>query len=126
MIYSRWGNGSVWYCFWNKYKAEMKFKLPTNRLKNKQTFQIYDVPSYYVTYGYIKENGIGKVLDDINGFYRSTNRRVKEKEMMNLMLYINKFIDSVDQNFKPKAFFYNNWILPIKQSKYGRILKTIL
>lgn len=126
MIYSRWGNGSVWYCFWNKYKAEMKFKLPTNRLKNKQTFQIYDVPSYYVTYGYIKENGIGKVLDDINGFYRSTNRRVKEKEMMNLMRYINKFIDSVDQNFKPKAFFYNNWILPIKQSKYGRILKTIL
>ncbi len=43
MIYSRWGNGSVWYCFWNKYKAEMKFKLPTLILKRKQTFQIYDV-----------------------------------------------------------------------------------
>ena len=126
MIYSRWGNGSVWYCFWNKYKAEMKFKLPTNLLKNKQTFQIYDVPSYYITYGHIKQHGISKVLDEINAFYRKHGKRVKEKEMMNLMLYVNKFVKSVDDHFKPKTFFYHNWLLPIKNSKYGRILKRVV
>lgn len=126
MIYSRWGNGSVWYCFWNKYRAEMKFKLPTNRLKNKQTFQIYDVCSYYVTYGYIKENDIGKVLDEINAFYRKNGKKIKEDNLMKLMLNIKSFVTSVDDSFKLRSFFYENWILPIKQSKYGRILKTIL
>jgi len=126
MIYSRWGNGSVWYCFWNKYKAEMKYKLPTKKLKNKQTFQIYDVPSYYVTYSYIKENGIGKVLDDINGFYRKNGKKIKEDNLMKLMLNIKSFVTSVDNSFKLRNFFHDNWILPIKQSKYGRILKTIL
>lgn len=121
MIYSRWGNGSVWYCFWNKYKAEMKYKLPTNKLKNKQTFQIYDVPSYYVTYGYIKENGIGKVLDEINAFYRKNGKKIKEDNLMKLMLNIKSFVTSVDNSFKLRSFFHDNWILPIKQSKYGRI-----
>jgi len=104
----------------------MKFKLPTNRLKNKQTFQIYDVCSYYVTYGYIKENGIGKVLDEINAFYRKNGKKIKEDNLMKLMLNIKSFVTSVDDSFKLRSFFYENWILPIKQSKYGRILKTIL
>jgi len=121
MIYSRWGNGSVWYCFWNKYKAEMKYKLPTKKLKNKQTFQIYDVPNYYVTYGYIKENGIGKVLDEINAFYRKNGKKIKEDNLMKLMLNIKSFVTSVDNSFKLRSFFHDNWILPIKQSKYGRI-----
>jgi len=121
MIYSRWGNGSVWYCFWNKYKADMKYRLPTNRLKNKQIFQIYDVPNYYITYGYIKDHGISKVLDEINAFYRKNGKNIKEDNLIKLLLNINSFINSVDNSFKFKNFFHDNWILPIKQSKYGRI-----
>jgi hypothetical protein len=126
MIYSRWGNGSVWYCFWNKYKAEMKFKLPTTILKRKQTFQIYDVPSYYITYGYIQDNGISKVLDDIKSFYNDHRKRPSEKNMMLMMAYIGNFQNSVDSEFKITTFLYNNWIEPIKNSKYGRIFKRVV
>ena len=126
MIYSRWDNGSVWYCFWNKYKADMKFKLPTTILKRKQTFQIYDVPSYYITYGYIQDNGISKVLDDIKSFYSDHRKRPSEKNMMLMMAYIGNFQNSVDLEFKITTFLYNNWIEPIKNSKYGRIFKRMV
>ena len=127
MIYSRWGNGSVWYCFWNKYKAEMKFKLPTTILKRKQTFQIYDVPSYYITYGQIKDRGISSILDEIKNFYhKNGGRRPREKDLMTLISYVNKFVKNVDDEFKLPTFIYNNWIEPIKNSKYGRVFKRMV
>ena len=126
MIYSRWGRGSVWYCFWNKSKASMKFKLPTKALKKNQVFQIYDVPSYSVTYGEIKERGISKVLDDISSFYNKHKKRPKEKDMMQLMTYIRYFENNVDKEFTIGTFLYNNWIQAIKDSKYGRIFKRVV
>ena len=126
MIYSRWGKGSVWYCFWNKTKASMHFKLPTNKLKNKQVFQIYDVPSYSVTYGDIKDKGISKVLDEISSFYNKHKKRPKEKDMMMLMTYIRHFENNVNKEFILPTFLYNNWIQPIKNSKYGRIFKRVV
>ncbi len=122
MIYSRWGRGSVWYCFWNKSKVSLKFKLPTKVLKKKQVFQIYDVPSYSVTYGYIQENGISRVLDEISSFYNKHKKRPKEKDMMKLMTYIRHFQNNVDKEFTIGEFLYNNWIQPIKNLlKYGRV-----
>ncbi len=126
MIYSRWGNGSVWYCLWNRLRANPKFKLPTVKLKRKQVFQVYDVPCYYVTYGYIQDNGISKVLDDVSSFYSKHKKRPKEKDMMLLMSYVREFQKNVDDEFKLINFLYNNWLLPIKNSKYGRVFKRVV
>ena len=126
MIYSRWGNGSAWYCFWNRRKATTEFKLPLSALKRKQVFQIYDVPSYHVTYGYIQDGGMSKILDEVGSFYNKHGKRPKEKDMMMLMTHIRNFQNSVDSEFKFKTFLYNNWIKPIKSSKYGRVFKRVV
>lgn len=122
MIYSRWGRGSKWYCFWNKSKLPMQYKLPTKSFKKKQIFQIYDVPSYSVTYGDIQEKGISKILDEISSFYNKNKKRPKEKDMMALMTHIRSFQNDVDKEFDVLTFLYYNWIQPTKNRlKYGRV-----
>ena len=51
MAYSRWSH-SYWYTFWSSpSETEMQFKWPTKKLKRKQTFEIVDMRSFYLTYG---------------------------------------------------------------------------
>jgi len=85
-------------------------------LKNSQLFEIYDSPKYFITYGDIKEKGMGLVLDEIRLYYK--HKRPSELHMMNMMEYVNKFVSDVDDYFKPMTFFKYEWIYPIFKNKW--------
>ena len=112
MVYNKWTNKSIWYCRWANRGFDTQFKLPTNKLKNSQVFEIFDSPKYFISYGEIKEKGLGHVLDDIRSYYK--HKKPKEEHMMELMTYINKFVSDVDYHFKPINFFKTEWLYPIK------------
>ena len=69
MSYSRWGN-SRWYTFWSSVgDTDMEFKLPTRKLKYNQTFEICDIPSYFLTYEDIEVKGIKAILEEVKKLY---------------------------------------------------------
>lgn len=130
MAYSRWGN-SIWYTFW--LTSDMKYKLPTQKLKNEQLFEICDFPSYYVSYGSIKVKGIDVILSEIKEFYSEEHKGLifdkfvdgkltyketvfegknnTDEEIEELKKYLQDFINDVDEYFKWKNFFYCEWYL---------------
>lgn len=112
MVYNRWNNRSVWYCLWANRGLSTQFKLPTKKLKDKQLFEIYDSPRYFISYGEIKEKGLGHVLDDVRSYYK--HKKPNEEQLMEIMGYINKFVDDVDKHFKPINFYKIEWLYPIK------------
>lgn len=115
MTYSRWSNGSGWYCYWSDKSPKTKFRLPTQMLKNRQVFEIFDSPRYFITYGKIKDKGISKVIDEIRLFYKQ--KRLSEERMMIMMNCINMFVEDVDNHFKLITFFKHEWIYPIFKNK---------
>lgn len=131
MAYSRFSKHSNWYCFWSTIGLEDNTrKLPTRRLKRKQVFEICDLPSYFVTYGEIKDKGIPAIIDDIRLFYDYPHgdwpaKKPTEKEMMDMYDYINRFIKDVDDHFKPQNFFLYEWYYPYK-NKVHRIWRRLL
>jgi hypothetical protein len=115
MTYSRWSDGSGWYCRWSSFSPKTTFRLPTRMLKNSQLFEIYDSPKYFITYGDIKDKGISLVLDEIRSYYK--HKRPSEQHMMCMMEYVSKFVNDVDNHFKPTTFFKYEWIYPIFKNK---------
>ena len=67
MSYSRWST-SVWYTFWT-WSGSDEFTFPTQSRKNKQTFEICDLMSYYVTYGELDDIGVDNAIKEIKSFY---------------------------------------------------------
>jgi hypothetical protein len=134
MSYSRWSN-SVWYTFW--VASDMKYKLPTQSLKNEQLFEICDFPSYYVSYGSLKIKGIDGVLKDIKDFYLKNHRgtifdgvvdgkmtyketifegkNYSDLEIEELRSYLGEFINDVNNYFKFWDFMYSEWFLEFRR-----------
>ena len=139
MAYSRWSN-SIWYTFW--VASDMKYKLPTQDLKNEQLFEICDFPSYYVSYGSLKIKGIDNTLKEVRAFYSQNhpgmifdglvNGKITHKETIfeaknhsdeeieELRGYLKKFIGDVDNYFKFWNFMYCEWYLEFWRQKYIR------
>jgi len=137
MAYSRWSN-SIWYTFW--VALDMKYKLPTQSLKDEQLFEICDFPSYYVSYGSIKLKGIDGVLKEVKTFYSQNHsgtifdgfvdgkityketifeaKNHSDEEIEELRDYLKEFIEDVDKHFKWKNFFYSEWYLEFWRQKY--------
>ena len=124
MSYSRWSY-SRWYTFWSSvYGTDMNFKLPTQELKNKQTFEICDLQTFYITYGEIKEKGFKKILKEVEDFYIKEHtdssgeaykpKKPKKKEMSELYRYLELFVADVDEHFYWDNFFTYEWYYPIK------------
>jgi hypothetical protein len=135
MAYSRWSN-SIWYSFW--VSTNLKYKLPTQKLKDEQLFEICDFPSYYVSYGSIKSEGIDEVLKKIKEFYSKDHngsifdkyvdgkltykettfdaKNNTDEEIEELKDYLTQFINDVDKHFKWNNFFYYEWYLPFRHS----------
>lgn len=134
MAYSRFGN-SVWYTFWSAIGEDSKFKLPTQRLKDSQVFEICDFPSFHVTYGELKKDFKGKVKE-IERFYSQSHttpnwrspwnpdneseeivwpaKNPTFEQMVELRKYLLQFIYDVDAHFKWKEFFLHEWYYPIR------------
>ena len=69
MSYSRWGN-SRWYTFWSSIGSmDMEFRFPTKKLKDKQVFEICDIPSFFITYDDITTKNIENILEEVKEFY---------------------------------------------------------
>lgn len=137
MAYSRWSS-SIWYTFW--VALDMKYKLPTQSLKDEQLFEICDFPSYYVSYGSLKLKGIDEVLKEVKTFYSQNHsgtifdgfvdgkmtyketifgaKNHSDEEIDELRDYLKEFIEDVDKHFKWKNFFYSEWYLEFWRQKY--------
>jgi hypothetical protein len=111
MSYSRWSN-SRWYTFYTStFSEETELKFPTKNLKNNQYFEICDDPSLYFSYGDIKHLGMENILLEVKlRFIESSDDELSELEG-----YIERFINDIDEQFKLKNFFYDNWYLVIKR-----------
>lgn len=134
MSYSRWSSMSVWYTFWSAVsETETTFKLPTQKLKHKQTFEICDFPSYYITYGDIKEKGLTQILREVEEFYTkgngaqestqhglvlNANKNPTKAQMSELRSYLQSFVKDVDEHFSWKNFFKYEWYYPIRNKIY--------
>ena len=131
MAYSRSSKHSNWYCFWSSMGAEDNtYKLPTRRLKRNQVFEICDLPSYFVTYGEIKDRGIPRIIDEIRDYYDHPHgewpaKRPIETDMMEMYEYIKRFIEDVDDHFKPYNFITYEWYYPTR-NKINRTWKRII
>lgn len=133
MAYSRWGN-SIWYTFW--LATDRKYQFPTQKLKNEEKFEICDFPSFYVSYGSIKNKGIDNVLNDIKEYYsKEHSGRIFDKfidgeihfkdtifepknptddEIQELRGYLEKFITDVDEHYKWINYFHYEWYLNLE------------
>jgi hypothetical protein len=134
MIYSTWDD-SVWNAYWVYIRNEKKYKLPTEKLKNSQIFEICDVPSYNVTYGVLKEYGVDIVIDEIKELYSTPYdnsgliwnpntckseyqeliypaKNPTDKDLDELKVHLNKFIEDVDEKFKLLNFLKKYWLEP--------------
>lgn len=109
MSYSRWGKDSVWYTFWDGGSSTSTyFKLPTKKLMYEQYFEICDLPnSYHVSYGELKEKGIKKVVKEIQVFFADKPTQFRDYTKMRWMLV--EFMTDVENDFKWKNFFMDNW-----------------
>jgi hypothetical protein len=117
MAYSRWNKYSVWYTFWTATLSEpTQFRLPTKKRKDNQYFEICDMPSYYVSYGELKQKGIKQVVKEIHAVYQKNN--FPFSEYTNLRWYLIQFISDVDEHFEWKNFFLYEWWYPIRNRIY--------
>ena len=136
MAYSRWSS-SRWYTFW-AYDKPMEYNIPTKILKDQQIFEICDIPTFCITYGQIKRDGIFKTLMDVKKFYdepstvnvltkldsgeyiyedhSTCHEPVSFKELQELKTYIEMFITDVDEHFEPYNFFVYEWYYPMRNS----------
>lgn len=124
MSYSRWST-SVWYTFWT-WSGSDEFTFPTQSRKNKQTFEICDLMSYYVNYGELDDIGVDNAIKEIKSFYSKSydltlmgdkvpfKKDVNEEEFEELKGYLLAFIDDVDDHFKWKNFFKYEWYYPFR------------
>jgi len=116
MSYSRWSY-STWYTFWASLGEGCEFKFPTKKLKHKQTFEICDFPSYYITYGELMENGLLETLDDVKRVYTHGGVNAKnptEDELDELGVYLLEFVKDVDEHFEWGNFFRYEWYYPLR------------
>lgn len=125
MSYSRWSN-STWYTFWTSHSEDMQFKIPTQRLKNNQIFEICDMVSYHVSYEELDELGVDIVIEQVQKFYSKSydlswfknqetfKKDVTQEDLEELKTYLIRFMDDVDGHFRAKNFIMNEWIYPIK------------
>ena len=124
MAYSRWSN-SYWYTFWSTPSGtETKFKLPTNKLKRAQTFEICDLYSLFITYGELQDNGMGSVLSRAKRHFKQIhpNKPPTEEDLRELMDYIKAWERDVNGHFKLRTFIWLEWYLPIR-NKLNRLWK---
>ena len=124
MAYSRWSN-SYWYTFWRTVsEAETRFKLPTNKLKRAQTFEICDSHPFFITYGELQDNGMGSVLSRVKQYFKKIhpNKPPTEEDLRELMDYIKTWEKDVDGHFKLRTFIWLEWYLPIR-NKLNRLWK---
>ena len=110
MSYSRWSN-SKWYTFWSGC-GTTQFKLPTQKLKNCQTFQIVDMPGTKITYGELMDRGIYRILQDVRDVY--LGEYITENEIFELKMYLLEFMIDVDNHFRWFTFFRYEWYYPIR------------
>lgn len=132
MSYSRWGN-SRWYTFWSSVgDTDMEFKLPTRKLKYNQTFEICDIPSYFLTYEDIEVKGIKAILEEVKKLYSKdyegiSSEIIKEdrtytykansptlEELQELQDYIFEFKKDIDNHFKLINFIKYEWYYPLR------------
>jgi hypothetical protein len=136
MSYSRWSN-SIWYTYWSSSCSEdCEFKLPTQRLKNNQCFEICDfgginffykdinedidkcISMVVQNYSEEKETGIFSGFDKNKmAIYKKTIlpiRTFSDEELGELKGYMLEFKEDMDNYFKWKNFFYMYWFIPIK------------
>lgn len=130
MAYSRWSN-STWYTFWSAMGSiPTEYKLPTKKLKNSQVFEICDFPNYHITYGEIIEKGLTQTLKEIKEYYSQDYENIineysecgipqpaknpTEKEMVELGIYIERFVKDIDDSFKWKGWIMSNWYYPLR------------
>lgn len=124
MSYSRWSN-SRWYTFWSCFSEQTDYKLPTNRLKNNQVFEICDDPSYHTTYGDIKKYGTEQIISEVILTYANDKKiPPTHEELDELEGYLKRFVDDVDTHFKLTVFFRYEWYYPFR-NKVLRKWKTI-
>lgn len=137
MSYSRWST-STWYTFWTSLSESTEFKLPTQRLKNNQIFEICDLPSCHISYEELDELGVDRVIQTVKEFYshpypgtifKGRNEETKElefeqctypaknpteEELEELKEYLLEFMYDVDDHFKWKNFFLYEWYYPVR------------
>ena len=136
MSYSRWGS-SRWYTFWSSVgSSDMEFKLPTRKLKYNQTFEICDIPSYFLTYEDIEVKGIKAILEEVKEVYSrdQTLPFVEDtvdgkfifkkqvcspippnwEELKELQDYIFEFKKDIDNHFKLINFIKYEWYYPLR------------
>jgi hypothetical protein len=144
MSYSRWFD-STWYTFWAADGVSPYFKLPTKKLKNRQTFQICDAPTFTLTYGELEEEGMQSVLLKVKRLYSKEYegkllagweddeavhedyvypaKNPSDEELRELMGYIRKWQADVDEHFGFWTFIYHNWYIPLRNKITWRFRK---
>ena len=123
MSYSRWSS-SRWYTFWSAMGAEStEYRLPTQKLKEGQVFEICDIPSYHITYGDLKKRSRSAVLHEIEELYAKDYVRPTWEELMELQEYFSRFIKDVDDHFKLWNFMKYEWYYPFRNKIYWKIKK---
>jgi hypothetical protein len=114
MSYSRWSN-SRWYTFWSANGAEpTEYKWPTQKLKDGQVFEICDIPSYFITYGQLRDTSRSKVLHEIEELFAKDGIRPTWDELNELQLYFARFIKDVDDHFRFWTFMKYEWYVPFR------------
>lgn len=109
MSYSRWSN-SRWYTFWSSIGSETtECKFPTKKLKRSQTFEICDLPSYFITYGDIEDKSMDQILKEVKETFIDNNPPTLE-ELKELEGYLLRFKEDVDEYFTLGTFIkYELW-----------------
>ena len=149
MSYSRWGN-SRWYTFWSSIGSmDMEFRFPTKKLKDKQVFEICDIPSFFITYDDINTKNIENILEEVKEFYsksyevnlltsfdenknpiytlQNTTVNIPTKEeLTELKTYLINFKEDIDNHFKFWNFMKFEWYYPIRNKFFFKIKKLIL
>jgi hypothetical protein len=111
MSYSRWSN-SVWYTYWSDSSEGTKYRLPTKKLKYNQVFAICDFPSYNITYGDLMTKDLYTIIQEVREYYKEKNPT--NKELDELVDYLMRFVDDVNDHFKWKNFFMYEWYYPLR------------
>lgn len=138
MSYSRWSN-STWYTFWTAFSERTEYKLPTQKLKESQFFEICDTPILHFSYKEIVEDidaVLAKVKEtyskpyegnmlvniiDGKAIYEPTTFPAKnptEDELHELKLYLLEFKADIDRHFEPFTFFLYEWYYPTRNKVY--------
>jgi hypothetical protein len=125
MAYSRWSY-SVWYTFWTSMASpEITFKLPTKKLKDAQSFEICDYPSYTISYGELKSKGLRRIIKEVESFYKD-KKITTFSDYTELRWYLIQFMDDIDEHFKWHNFFLHEWYYPIRNSIKWKIKDWVI